>query len=190
MRQVSRRKFMDQTVQGAVAFGAAIGCSPAGLARAQGNRPQTLRIFSEPQAETYAAWCNLLAIGAAEAGVAFFVDKYLAEPLPGVPAADQVPAEPALYRFLSQRHRRHRSREPGPLLETVSRPRQERAESCGRCGGDLLDHCLDRAKPELLLFRFQKRCGGCGLWNRGRLPRPRHPLPSAHSPEPPLVGPR
>jgi hypothetical protein len=52
------------------------------LASAQGNRPQGLRVFSELQAETYAAWCDLLAIGAAKAGVAYFVDKYLAEPFP------------------------------------------------------------------------------------------------------------
>lgn len=82
MSRVSRRKFLDRTVHCATAVGAAVGCSPAGLALAQGSRPQQLRVFSESQAETYAAWCNILAIGAAEAGVAFFVDKYLADTLP------------------------------------------------------------------------------------------------------------
>ncbi len=78
MKPVSRRKFLNNTVRTA-GLGAAIGCSPAGVIAAQGSRPQTLRVFSAPQAETYAAWCDHLAIGAAEAGVAFFVDKYLAE---------------------------------------------------------------------------------------------------------------
>jgi Gluconate 2-dehydrogenase subunit 3 len=39
-------------------------------------------VFSEAQAATYGAWCDVLAIGAARAGVALFVDKYLAEPFP------------------------------------------------------------------------------------------------------------
>ena len=82
MSRVSRRKFLNKTVR-AAAFGAAVGCSPAGLAAAQGKPPQKLRVFTQAQAETYAAWCNHLAIGAADAGVAYFVDKYLAEGMPG-----------------------------------------------------------------------------------------------------------
>ncbi len=65
---------------GTAVLGAASGFSPAGLALADSPRPKRLRVFSIAQAKTYAAWCDVLAIGAAKAGVAFFVDKYLAEP--------------------------------------------------------------------------------------------------------------
>jgi hypothetical protein len=82
MKKVSRRRFVVQTSGGAAALVASLGNSPAGLAAAHGNRPQRLRVFSESQAKTYAAWCEILAIGASEAGVAKFVDKYLAEPYP------------------------------------------------------------------------------------------------------------
>lgn len=39
-----------------------------------------LRTFSTSQADTYSAWCDLLATGAANAGVAQFVDKHISEP--------------------------------------------------------------------------------------------------------------
>ena len=79
--RLSRRKFLDTTAR-AAAVGTALGCSPAGMAMAQGSPDTKLRIFSDAQAKTYAAWCNILAIGAAEAGVALFVDKYLADAYP------------------------------------------------------------------------------------------------------------
>ncbi len=79
MTEVNRRQFASQTA-GAAVLGFSFGSSVAGLALAQGKPPKQLRVFSELQAETYAAWCDILAIGAAKAGVAHYVDKYLAEP--------------------------------------------------------------------------------------------------------------
>ena len=78
----SRRAFLARAGIGFAALGVAGCVSPAGLAAANGRPPRRLRVLSEAQAATYAAWCDVLAIGAAEAGVAFFVDKYLAEPFP------------------------------------------------------------------------------------------------------------
>lgn len=78
----TRREFLVQSASGAVALGFLGFVSPAGLAAAQGLPPRRLRVFSRLQAATYAAWCDVLAIGAAKAGVARFVDKYLARPYP------------------------------------------------------------------------------------------------------------
>lgn len=78
----SRRAFLARAGVGVAALGVAGCVSPAGLAAANGRRPRRLRVFSKTQAATYAAWCDVLAIGAAKAGVAVFVDKYLAEPFP------------------------------------------------------------------------------------------------------------
>jgi len=82
LRHISRRSFVVSAGFGTAVLGAASSLSPAGLALAKGPRPGRLRVFSAAQAKTYAAWCEVLAIGAAGAGVAFFVDKYLAEPFP------------------------------------------------------------------------------------------------------------
>jgi hypothetical protein len=54
--------------------------SPAGRAMAEGPPPATLRVFDPYEAELYGAWCDVLAPGAAEAGVARYVDKQLAVP--------------------------------------------------------------------------------------------------------------
>ena len=60
---------------------ASLGClSTAGLGAAQGPVSNRLRVFDEHEAETFGAWCDELAPGAAEARIADFVDKYLAEP--------------------------------------------------------------------------------------------------------------
>jgi hypothetical protein len=78
----SRRAFLARAGVSVAALGVAGCVSPAGLAAADGRPPKRLRVFSKAQAATYAAWCEVLAIGAAKAGVARFVDKYLAEPFP------------------------------------------------------------------------------------------------------------
>ena len=78
----SRRAFLARAGLGVAALSVAGCVSPAGLAAANGRRPRRLRVFSKGEAATYAAWCEVLAIGAAKAGVAVFVDKYLAEPFP------------------------------------------------------------------------------------------------------------
>lgn len=38
------------------------------------------RVFDQTQAETFSAWCDLLAVGAADAGVAQYVDRYISGP--------------------------------------------------------------------------------------------------------------
>jgi Gluconate 2-dehydrogenase subunit 3 len=78
----SRRAFLARAGIGVAALGVGGCVSAAGLAAADGRPPSRLRAFDKAQAATYGAWCDVLAIGAARAGVAFFVDKYLAEPFP------------------------------------------------------------------------------------------------------------
>ncbi|HXV59515.1 MAG TPA: gluconate 2-dehydrogenase subunit 3 family protein [Vicinamibacteria bacterium] len=75
-----RRAFLERLASGALGF-ASLGClSAAGLGAAQGRAPDRLRVFEELEAELFGAWCDELAPGAADARVASFVDKYLAEP--------------------------------------------------------------------------------------------------------------
>jgi Gluconate 2-dehydrogenase subunit 3 len=78
----TRRAFLARAGVGVAALGVAGCVSPAGLAATHGRPPRRLRVFSKGEAATYGAWCDVLAIGAAKAGVAVFVDKYLAEPFP------------------------------------------------------------------------------------------------------------
>ena len=78
----SRREFLADLYSSVVALSVLGFASPAGLAAADGSRPKKLRVFSKSEAATYAAWGDVLAIGAAKAGVAQFVDKYLAKPYP------------------------------------------------------------------------------------------------------------
>jgi Gluconate 2-dehydrogenase subunit 3 len=79
---MSRREFLTN-MNSSVAAVAVLGLvSPAGLAAADGHRSEKLRVFSKSEAATYAAWGEVLAIGAAKAGIAQFVDKYLAKPHP------------------------------------------------------------------------------------------------------------
>jgi gluconate 2-dehydrogenase subunit 3-like protein len=78
----NRREFLARAAYGAVALGAAGCVSAAGVPASHGAPPQRLRVFSKNQAATYAAWCDVLAIGAAKAGVTRFVDRYLARPYP------------------------------------------------------------------------------------------------------------
>ncbi|MEX3009987.1 gluconate 2-dehydrogenase subunit 3 family protein [Hoeflea sp. TYP-13] len=40
----------------------------------------SMQVFSKEQADTYAAWCDILVAGAARAGVAHFVDQNIAGP--------------------------------------------------------------------------------------------------------------
>ncbi len=79
---LNRRKFIANLSSSVVALGALGIISPAGLAAADGCHSKKLRVFSKSEAATYAAWGDVLAIGAAKAGVAQFVDKYLAKPYP------------------------------------------------------------------------------------------------------------
>ena len=79
MSEVGRRQFMSGAI-GAAAAAGPVGSSLAALGAAGEESPVTYRTFSAPQADTYAAWCDLLAVGAAEAGVARFVDKYVSVP--------------------------------------------------------------------------------------------------------------
>jgi len=79
MSKVARRQFLSGAV-GAAAIAGPVGGSLAALGSAAEESAVTYRTFSAPQAEAYAAWCDLLANGAAKAGVARFVDKYISVP--------------------------------------------------------------------------------------------------------------
>lgn len=76
----SRREFLADLGSGVISLAVLGFTSPASLAAVDGRRPKKLQVFSKSEATTYAAWCDMLAIGAAKAGVALFVDKYLANP--------------------------------------------------------------------------------------------------------------
>jgi len=69
LKSISRTKFMVRAGAGTAVLGAASGLSPAGFALAEGPRPRRLRVFSIAQTKTYAAWWDVLAVGAARAGV-------------------------------------------------------------------------------------------------------------------------
>lgn len=66
------------SVGSAIALGLGSGSSPAGGALVQGPPPLELRVLDEDESALYGAWCDVLAPGAAEAGVARYVDKQLA----------------------------------------------------------------------------------------------------------------
>ena len=70
------------SVGSALALGLGSGLSLAGRALAQGPPPPELRVLGADEASLYGAWCDVLAPGAAEAGVARFVDDQLARPHP------------------------------------------------------------------------------------------------------------
>lgn len=72
---LGRRQF----IVGAAAAAGSVGGSSVSFGTIGDQAPVTYRTFTAHQAETYAAWCDLLAKGAAEAGVARFVDKYISE---------------------------------------------------------------------------------------------------------------
>ena len=74
----SRRDFLLGSVGGAVALGLAL--QPAGRARAQDGPATKLQVLTQPESATYAAWCDTLVPGAAEAGVSRYLDQQLAVP--------------------------------------------------------------------------------------------------------------
>ncbi len=74
----TRREFLRQTTSGAVALGV---FGAGGLACSSGDEPSAdLQVLSQHQAATYDAWCDVLAVGAADVGVARYLDHYLAAP--------------------------------------------------------------------------------------------------------------
>lgn len=78
----SRREFLADLRSGIISLAVLGFTSPASQAANKGRHPKKLQVFSKSEAETYAAWGDILATGAAKSGVALFVDKYLAEPYP------------------------------------------------------------------------------------------------------------
>ena len=78
MSEVGRRQFISGAI-GVAAVAGSLGGSSATFGSVGEKTPLSYRTFSATQAETYATWCDLLANGAAQAGVARFVDKYISE---------------------------------------------------------------------------------------------------------------
>ena len=76
MSEVGRREVMI----GAAVVAGAMRIGSDGYASTGGEAGMSFQTFSEEQGNTYAAWCNLLASGAAVAGVAQFADKYISGP--------------------------------------------------------------------------------------------------------------
>lgn len=79
MKDIGRRQFVSGAIGSAVVAGT-IGHRSMSRAATQGSTPVPFQVFSDAQAETYSAWCDLLAIGAAKAGVAHYADQYIAGP--------------------------------------------------------------------------------------------------------------
>ena len=73
----TRRDFLVRAGYGVAAWSALRQASP--LAALAMKRPDDgpLRVLTEHQARVYDAWCDVLALGAAEAQVARFLDKHL-----------------------------------------------------------------------------------------------------------------
>lgn len=78
----SRRQFLAETLSRGVALATVAGTSPAAWAATGGRVRGRLGVLSTSEAATYGAWCEVLAPGADEAGVAQFVDAQLGEPFP------------------------------------------------------------------------------------------------------------
>jgi hypothetical protein len=80
----TRRDFVRSSVAAAVALGLWPVPSPAGEALKRAGRksrpPLELSVLSVHEAAVYDAWCDQLAPGAAEAGVAHYLDAQLAAP--------------------------------------------------------------------------------------------------------------
>ncbi len=74
----TRREFLRQATSGAIALGV---MGPCGLACSGGDDPSgEFEVLERGQAETFDAWCDVLANGAAQVGVAGYLDRYLAAP--------------------------------------------------------------------------------------------------------------
>lgn len=95
----TRREFVLGSVSSALALGLSGALSPAGRARAEGAPPVRLRVFSPDEAALYDAWCDVLAPGAAAAGVSRYLDKQLAAPNPDTLLLLRVLANPPLDAF-------------------------------------------------------------------------------------------
>jgi len=95
----TRREFVLRSVSGALVLGLGGALSPAGRARAEGAPPAQLRVLSRDEAALYDAWCDVLAPGAAAAGVSRYLDKQLAAPHPDTLLLLRVLANPPLDAF-------------------------------------------------------------------------------------------
>jgi len=87
------------SVSGALVLGLGGALSPAGRARADGAPPAHLAVLTREEGALYDAWCEVLAPGAAEAGVSRYLDKQLAAPHPDTLLLLRVLANPPLDGF-------------------------------------------------------------------------------------------
>jgi hypothetical protein len=98
MDEIVRRQFISGAVSIAAVAGSMGICTPSFGASGdgQGAPYQTL---SQSQADTYAAWSDLLVNGAADAGVARFVDKAISNPYVECLAMSRFFVNPPLSKF-------------------------------------------------------------------------------------------
>ena len=73
----TRRDFLAKTGSGVLALSGLNYVSPLGQLAAEETSQGPLKVLTEHQANVYAAWCEVLATGAAEANVARFLDEHL-----------------------------------------------------------------------------------------------------------------
>lgn len=71
---IKRRGFIAGMIPTATLFGASAGEAIAQTAT-QMNQQNTYLTLSDAEADTFSAWCEVLVTGAAQAGVARFVDQ-------------------------------------------------------------------------------------------------------------------
>jgi hypothetical protein len=95
----TRREFVLGSVSGALVLGLGGALSPAGRACAEGPPPTRLRVLGRDEAALYDAWCDVLAPGAAAAGVSRYLDRQLAAPPPDTLLLLRVLANPPLDAF-------------------------------------------------------------------------------------------
>ncbi len=75
----TRRDFLTTVGAGAFAFSGIEYVSPLKKLAAEDTAHGPLKVLTPHQADVYSAWCDTLAVGAAEAGVAKFLDKHLSQ---------------------------------------------------------------------------------------------------------------
>ena len=79
MKEIGRRQFISGVV-GTAAVAGSMSIPNGSFGAGKDKVKEQYRTFNKMQAETFAAWCNLIVNGSANAGVAYFVDKYISNP--------------------------------------------------------------------------------------------------------------
>ena len=163
MAKLKRRQFMSG-VAGVAAAGS-IGGVSTGRPSSAGGESVAYQTFTEAQAATFSAWCDHLAIGAAEAGVASFVDASISGPYEESRLMARFFVNPSLGDFYTagiagiDQEADARYGRDFVTLET------EQQRSIVTAAATVQDRGLAQAGREFLLSDLAKRRCRCGLWD-------------------------